>query len=93
MLKLNVPVALGVPEISPVLAFKLKLVGKLPTLLAYEYGLEPPLAVTVSEYDTPIVPPVSAPAPGVSVIVGHIVITSIVFEFVLVPPELTARTL
>jgi hypothetical protein len=54
--KLDVPVAEGVPEITPVLAFSVRPAGKLPLLMLHVYGVTPPVAVTVAEYATFTVP-------------------------------------
>jgi hypothetical protein len=56
--KLNVPAALGVPVMSPVLLFKLKPVGSDPTVTAkFVYVPDPPKAVIVCvPYDVPFVP-------------------------------------
>ena len=41
--KLLVPVPVGVPEITPVLAFSDKPVGKEPEVIDHVYGVVPPL--------------------------------------------------
>ena len=46
--KLEVPVAVGVPESAPVEAFKLTPAGSDPELIDQAYGLVPPLAVRVA---------------------------------------------
>jgi len=48
--KLSVPVDVGVPEICPVAAFRLRPVGNVPAMTAQAYGVVPPLAVSVSLY-------------------------------------------
>jgi hypothetical protein len=45
--KLKVPAALGVPEICPVEALRLKPVGNDPALTLHVFGLVPPLAASV----------------------------------------------
>jgi hypothetical protein len=47
--KLEVPAAVGVPEITPVLAFSANPAGKLPVLMLHVYGATPPLAANVCE--------------------------------------------
>ena len=42
--KLLVPVAVGVPEISPEVVLRLRPAGKLPLVMDQVYGEEPPLA-------------------------------------------------
>jgi hypothetical protein len=55
--KLNVPVVVGVPEITPVLVESERPPGKLPELRFHVYGEVPPVAVSVAEYGTFTVPP------------------------------------
>jgi hypothetical protein len=52
-----VPAAVGVPEITPVDATRLIPAGKAPALTLQLYGVVPPLACSVVEYDVPAVPP------------------------------------
>jgi len=47
--KLLVPEAVGVPEIAPVDAFSVNPAGKAPALKDQEYGVVPPVAVSVAE--------------------------------------------
>ena len=47
IVKVDVPVEVGVPEITPVDEFKASPAGKLPDVLDQEYGVLPPLADTV----------------------------------------------
>jgi hypothetical protein len=42
--KLKVPLAVGVPEIRPVLAARLRPAGRLPALIDQVYGVVPPVA-------------------------------------------------
>jgi hypothetical protein len=49
MVKLEVPAAVGVPEITPVLALSVKPAGRLPVLTLHVYGATPPLAASVCE--------------------------------------------
>jgi len=53
--KLVMLVALGVPEITPVLAFSDNPGGRAPAVIAYVYGAVPPVAASFSEYGAPIV--------------------------------------
>jgi hypothetical protein len=53
--KLNVPAAVGVPEIVPLEALIASPAGKVPVTL-HAYGVCPPLAARVREYATPTVP-------------------------------------
>ena len=53
----TVPVVVGVPEITPVDAAKLKPAGSDPALTLQLYGAVPPLACSVVEYAVPVVPP------------------------------------
>ena len=46
----------GVPLIRPVVGFRIKDAGSAPELMDHEYGLVPPLAVSVCEYAAPTVP-------------------------------------
>jgi hypothetical protein len=41
---LDVPLAVGVPEIAPLLTDKLRPAGRLPVLIDHVYGAVPPLA-------------------------------------------------
>jgi hypothetical protein len=59
--KLNVPATVGVPEINPLEAVKLKPPGSAPALRLQLYGAVPPLAVKVALYTVPCVPPVNEP--------------------------------
>ena len=51
----NVPVVVGFPEINPVVVFKVRPVGKLPTEIAQVYGKVPPEASRVAPYGVPTV--------------------------------------
>jgi len=42
--KLKVPLAVGVPEIRPVLAVRLRPAGRLPEVIDHVYGIVPPVA-------------------------------------------------
>lgn len=57
IVKLYVPVIVGVPVIAPLLAFRLKPVGKLPTVTVYDNGPVPPVATTVWLYPVFKTPP------------------------------------
>ncbi len=54
--KLNVPNAEGVPEITPVPAASESPPGNAPLAMAHLYAVVPPVAVSVVEYAVPIVP-------------------------------------
>jgi len=56
MVKVDVAAAVGVPEMAPVLVFRLKPAGSDPLATAYTYGETPPLATTLDEYAVPTVP-------------------------------------
>ena len=49
------PVPVGVPEIVPLL-LRLKPAGSVPDETVHEYGVLPPEAKIVDEYDCPFVP-------------------------------------
>jgi hypothetical protein len=53
IVKLNVPVVVGSPEMNPVVVFKLNPGGKLPTEIAQVYGKVPPDARSVDPYGVP----------------------------------------
>ena len=55
--KFDVPLAVGVPEITPVAGARVKPVGKAPAVIDHVYPGVPPLASTVCEYAVPLVPP------------------------------------
>jgi hypothetical protein len=57
MLKLAAPVLDGVPEITPVLEFTVKPLGKVPVDTDQVSGAVPPVATTGCEYTVPTVPP------------------------------------
>ena len=46
--RLKSPVAVGVPEITPVLVFRVKPAGRLPAEMLQVYGDMPPVACTVT---------------------------------------------
>ena len=53
--KVKVPVAVGVPEITPVAAAKDRPPGNAPDAMAHDaYGLVPPVAANVCEYEPPM---------------------------------------
>lgn len=52
----KLPLAVGVPEIIPVLAARLRPAGRLPELIDQERGDVPPAAIRVLEYAVPSVP-------------------------------------
>jgi hypothetical protein len=54
--KSEVPVAVGVPEITPVLALIDSPAGKLPLVMLQVYGCAPPAACTVEPYAVPTLP-------------------------------------
>ena len=58
--KLNEPVAVGVPERVPLAAFSEMLAGRAPAVTAQVYGAVPPVAASVCEYELPATPPGSA---------------------------------
>jgi hypothetical protein len=45
--KVAAPLAVGVPEITPVEAFRVSPVGSVPTVIDHEYGVTPPVACKV----------------------------------------------
>jgi hypothetical protein len=51
--KLNVPLAVGVPEIRPVDEASERPAGRLPDVIDHEYGVVPPLADREFEYAVP----------------------------------------
>ena len=51
--KLDVPAAVGVPDSTPVEAFRVIPAGSVPALTDHAYGAVPPLTVSVSEYHRP----------------------------------------
>ena len=55
IVKLNVPAAVGVPEIVPV-EDRVRPAGKAPALMLQLYGTVPPLAASVVEYAVPNCP-------------------------------------
>jgi hypothetical protein len=54
--KLDVPGPVGVPEIIPVLAFRVRPLGKLPWVIDQVYGVNPPVAANVALYAIPVLP-------------------------------------
>lgn len=48
-MKLKVPLAVGVPEIRPVLVERLRPAGRLPVLIDQAYGVVPPVASREAE--------------------------------------------
>jgi hypothetical protein len=55
--KFVVPAAAGVPVMAPLEAVSVRFAGSDPTLIDQVYGGVPPLAVSVSLYAVPAVPP------------------------------------
>ena len=55
--KLYEPAVVGVPLIAPLDEFRVKPVGRLPVDTVQLYGVVPPVACKVAEYDAPTVPP------------------------------------
>jgi hypothetical protein len=55
IVKVDVPVAVGVPEITPVAAFRVRPAGRVPAEIDHVYGIEPPVAARVWLYATPTV--------------------------------------
>src|SRR3989344_2241989 len=53
----NVPAAVGAPDKTPVLVFKVIPAGKAPREIDQIYGFVPPDADNVWEYAAPVVPP------------------------------------
>jgi hypothetical protein len=47
--KLNVPIVVGVPEITPLLLLSVSPVGSEPLAIDHVYGEVPPLAASVAE--------------------------------------------
>jgi hypothetical protein len=64
--KLEVPLALGVPEMVPVVAARVSPAGRLPELIDHVYDGLPPVADIGAEYATPSVPEGNAPVVMVS---------------------------
>ena len=54
--KLNVPAAVGVPVINPVVELMANPGGSDPALIDHVYEVAPPLALTFAEYETLITP-------------------------------------
>jgi hypothetical protein len=54
--KLDVPLVVGVPEITPVPLARLNPAGRLPEVIAQVYGAAPPLALRAVEKCVPEVP-------------------------------------
>ena len=54
--KLNVPVTVGVPEITPEVPARVSPEGRAPDVTDQAYGATPPLACRTVEYEEPIVP-------------------------------------
>ena len=54
--KLNVPMVVGVPEISPVAAFKVSPGGNEPFVIEKVYGGTPPIATAVDVYGKSAIP-------------------------------------
>src|SRR5260370_28571218 len=55
--KLDVPVAVGVPEITPVVAARVRPAGRPAEAIHHEEDQEPPLACQGLQDDVPLVPP------------------------------------
>ncbi len=75
-MKLEVPVPVGVPDISPVEAFKLRPDGSEPRVTAHEYEGVPPAASRLALYAAPSVPSgrlavVTSSAAGVDTEAGY----------------------
>lgn len=54
--KVNVPTFVGLPEITPVLVFRVRPGGRAPAVLLYVNGVEPALMAIPELYATPCVP-------------------------------------
>jgi len=80
--KLLVPVVLGVPEITPVLAFRERPAGRVPTEIVQAYWLLPPVAVSVALYATDLLPLGSA---GVVMAKDELIVIPRAFDAVLDP--------
>jgi hypothetical protein len=52
----NVPDAVGVPEIAPVLAVSVTPAGSAPDVIDHVYGVVPPVATAVVAYAVPVTP-------------------------------------
>jgi len=69
--KVNVPAAVGVPEIVPLAAASVRPAGNTPELMLQLYGVVPSLACNVVVYAVPTVPPDSdAAVASVSELLG-----------------------
>src|SRR6516164_1606864 len=62
-----IPDVLGVPEITPVVGFNVRPVGRRPAMIDHVYEGVPPATGIVMLYDLPLVPPVNETA----IIVGR----------------------
>lgn len=56
----KVPLAVGVPEMVPVVDVSISPEGRLPDVIDHEYGAAPPIACNVCEYAAPAVAGISA---------------------------------
>ena len=58
-MKVDVPLVVGVPLIMPVERVSVSPAGSEPDVTLHVYGVVPPVAFSVCEYDEPTVPPTS----------------------------------
>jgi hypothetical protein len=58
---LEVPAAVGVPVMAPVVALRLRPAGSVPDTMVHISGATPPVLARVAEYAVPMVPEASAP--------------------------------
>jgi hypothetical protein len=58
--KLEVPAVVGVPDITPVEALRIRPAGKLPVVTAHEYGVMPPVACKVAPAYTELTTPTAS---------------------------------
>ena len=83
-LKLNVPIAVGVPEIAPVVAFRFKPLGSVPLAIDQVIGIVP-VTPSIWLYDWPTIPP-----GRVRVVIIGISVITILKLLVVFPEELVA---
>ena len=57
IVRLEVPVAVGVPLMTPVAGLRARPEGRVPAVMLKVYGVVPPVACTVVVYGVPMVPP------------------------------------
>jgi hypothetical protein len=93
--KFETPVAVGVPEITPVPAVSASPAGSAPLAIDHVYGGVPPLAARVAEYAVPATPigsavVVTASPPGAGTVSVVLPLTAPSVAEIVVVPALTA---